>query len=50
MVVTGSYDPRRVGCDITEFTDGMHPKEACVRRLIEPFEELAARSEKNSEK
>ena len=50
VVVTGSYDPRRVGCDITEFTDGMHPKEACVRRLIEPFEELAARSEKNSEK
>jgi hypothetical protein len=50
MVLTGSYDPRSVGCDITEFTDGMHPKEACIKRLIEPFEELAVRSEKNSEK
>lgn len=50
MVLTSSYDPRSVGCDSTEFTDGMHPKEACVKRLIEPFEELAVRSEKNLEK
>lgn len=32
--VHGSYDPARAGCTATEFTDGLHPKRDCVRRLF----------------
>jgi hypothetical protein len=30
----GSYDPKRVGCNESEFYDGMHPKESCMKKVI----------------
>jgi hypothetical protein len=32
--VIGSFDPRRSGCDETEFLDGVHPRESCIRRVL----------------
>ncbi len=32
--IVGSYDPSKVGCVQEEFFDGMHPKEACVKKII----------------
>ena len=30
----GSYDPRFNGCTASEFYDGMHPKESCMRKVF----------------
>ncbi len=35
--IIGSYDPRRVGCEAYDFYDGMHPKPACMGRMVLPF-------------
>jgi hypothetical protein len=32
--VIGSLDPRKCGCDETEFVDGVHPRESCIRRVL----------------
>ncbi len=32
--VLGSYDPRNVNCEISEFFDGMHPKNSCVKKIF----------------
>jgi len=32
--VIGSFDPRRSGCDETEFLDGVHPRESCIHRVL----------------
>ena len=32
--VIGSYNPRLVGCEESEFYDGMHPKSSCMERLF----------------
>ncbi|RME58018.1 DUF1574 domain-containing protein [Candidatus Parcubacteria bacterium] len=32
--IIGSYDPALVGCDATEFYDGMHPKESCMKKVL----------------
>ena len=33
--IIGSYNPALVGCDITEFYDGMHPKESCMKKVVD---------------
>lgn len=35
--IIGSYDPRKVGCDSNDFYDGMHPKGACMERVLRPL-------------
>jgi len=32
--IVGSYDGALVGCDATEFYDGMHPKESCMKKAL----------------
>lgn len=32
--IIGSYDGALVGCDATEFYDGMHPKESCMKKVL----------------
>jgi hypothetical protein len=33
VTVSGSYDPRRLGCDASEFYDDMHPSKRCLDRI-----------------
>ncbi|MCC6242660.1 MAG: acyltransferase [Gemmatimonadaceae bacterium] len=33
--VIGSYDPSRIGCAKDEFFDGMHPRETCLRKVVD---------------
>lgn len=32
--VIGSYDPGQLGCSPADFLDGLHPRRACVERLL----------------
>ena len=32
--IIGSYDPRKIGCLDSEFFDGMHPKDECMKRVF----------------
>lgn len=32
--IIGSYDPDKVGCDRSDFYDGMHPKDSCMARVL----------------
>jgi peptidoglycan/LPS O-acetylase OafA/YrhL len=32
--VIGSYDPNVVGCVVSDFYDGMHPKELCMEKVL----------------
>jgi peptidoglycan/LPS O-acetylase OafA/YrhL len=32
--IVGSYDPKLTNCKINEFYDSMHPKDACMKKLI----------------
>jgi peptidoglycan/LPS O-acetylase OafA/YrhL len=32
--IVGSYDPNSANCEINEFYDSMHPKDACMKKLI----------------
>ena len=32
--IIGSYDPKKVGCDSSEFYDGMHPKGVCMDKVL----------------
>jgi peptidoglycan/LPS O-acetylase OafA/YrhL len=32
--IVGSYDPTLANCEIYEFYDSMHPKDACMKKLI----------------
>jgi hypothetical protein len=32
--IIGSYDGALTGCDVTEFYDGMHPKESCMKKVL----------------
>lgn len=32
--IIGSYDGKAIGCDISEFYDGMHPKESCMKKVL----------------
>ncbi|MBU3601786.1 acyltransferase [Polynucleobacter sp. AM-25C3] len=38
--IIGSYNPYIVGCNSTDFYDGMHPKEACMARIMKEFKGL----------
>lgn len=32
--IVGSYDPRRAGCKLQEFFDGMHPTKSCMEKIV----------------
>jgi hypothetical protein len=32
--IIGSYDPKKAGCKKNEFYDSSHPKEICMRKII----------------
>jgi peptidoglycan/LPS O-acetylase OafA/YrhL len=32
--IVGSYNPDECGCNIADFYDGMHPKDACINKII----------------
>ncbi|MBF0220263.1 MAG: hypothetical protein HQL49_12165, partial [Gammaproteobacteria bacterium] len=32
--ILGSYDPAQVGCKETDFYDGMHPRDNCMKRVL----------------
>jgi len=32
--IIGSYDPSKIGCIATDFYDGMHPKDICMKKVI----------------
>lgn len=32
--IVGSYNPEKVGCSAEEFFDGMHPKDACMEKVL----------------
>ena len=32
--IIGSYNPSNVGCNKSEFYDGMHPKDSCMQKVI----------------
>lgn len=32
--IIGSYDPNRVGCNSSEFYDGMHPRSSCMDKVL----------------
>lgn len=34
IVLKGSFDPLQAKCSASDFTDGMHPRMACVHRLL----------------
>jgi hypothetical protein len=34
--ILGSYNPKTAGCNSSEFYDGMHPKESCMRKIVSP--------------
>lgn len=39
LKVIGSYDPSRVGCEASDFYDGMHPKDSLMSKLVnQPLE------------
>lgn len=33
--VMGSYDPKKIDCVASEFYDGMHPKESCMKKVFD---------------
>ncbi len=35
--LVGSYDPVEAGCAADEFYDGMHPKPACLKKILAPL-------------
>jgi peptidoglycan/LPS O-acetylase OafA/YrhL len=35
VTLIGSFDPKLVGCAKVEFYDGMHPKDDCMKRLVD---------------
>lgn len=35
--VAGSYNPAAVGCEATDFYDGMHPKDSCMAKVLSSF-------------
>jgi hypothetical protein len=35
--VIGSYNPVQVGCDVTDFYDGMHPTASGMKKVLEPL-------------
>jgi hypothetical protein len=32
--IIGSYNPIRVGCNTSDFYDGMHPKATCMGKIM----------------
>jgi hypothetical protein len=34
-ILLGSFDPKILKCEASEFYDGMHPKESCMRKTLE---------------
>ena len=38
--IIGSYDPEQVGCSISDFYDGMHPKDSCMDKVIKQIKYL----------
>lgn len=35
IAIIGSYNPATVGCKIEDFYDGMHPKDECMKKILE---------------
>ena len=38
--IIGSYNPNKVGCDATDFYDGMHPKGICMGKIMKELENI----------
>lgn len=36
--IIGSYNPHKVGCNSTDFYDGMHPKDICMGKVLNELE------------
>jgi peptidoglycan/LPS O-acetylase OafA/YrhL len=35
--IIGSYNPEKCGCTISDFYDGMHPKDSCINNIISNY-------------
>ena len=34
LKIIGSFNPQKIGCNKNEFFDGMHPKDSCMKKII----------------
>jgi peptidoglycan/LPS O-acetylase OafA/YrhL len=39
--IIGSYDPAIVGCEASEFYDGMHPKKSCLDKVLNQLDQYS---------